>query len=671
MVNLAKTLSVQATHENLPEVMAFVAAVASDAGLDKRKANQLRLAVEEIATNIIKYSYTGGEAEGLIKLDAELDDTNVTILIEDSGPPFDPTAHTPADTNQTPGEEWAMGGKGLDLVMKSMDAFAYQRIGNHNRNVVTVKRDVATANSETENPMDELAREFAESQERVEASTGRLAKVLERTLSALEASKVELSVDISGLMETVSSDLERAQNASSAVMSQLSQSRELVRTSALMTSSLELQAVLEEVMDTIIALTGAERGYIMLHEKDSDELKIHAARNWDRESLDAGDVAFSEGIARLALEQAEPIMSTNAQADDRFKEMKSVFKHDLRSILCVPLIQKGETVGILYADNRIEQGAFHDEMLAVLIAFANQAAIAIENARLFERAQAESRLERELQIGREIQAGFLPEVMPKVRGWEIAAFFEPARQVAGDFYDTFMIGRNRVGVVIADVTDKGVGAALFMALFRSLLRAFAQQNYSSSALDVLVGDRPSTMSDTGVVDRRAAMTAGSAALQNAILLTNNYIATNHGDSNMFATVFFGILNPVGGALTYINAGHNPPMLVSPEGEIKAMLEPTGPAVGLLPDMEFKMEQMVFEVGDLLVSFTDGLPEAKNPNGEFYTEERLISFMKEAGGSAAEIVKRIEDDVRGHIADADQFDDLTMLVVRRVPKEKKE
>jgi sigma-B regulation protein RsbU (phosphoserine phosphatase) len=495
-------------------------------------------------------------------------------------------------------------------------------------------------------------------------STDRLLKVLERTLQALEQQGVQLSVNIQELMDKVSSDRQSVEVNSKQLIERLEQSQELVRTAALITSSLDLDQVLEDVMDTVINLTGAERAYLMLRDAENEELTIRAARNWDRETLPEDDVIFSRGVVQIAIEEAEPILSTNAQEDPRFQAMRSVFRHDLRSILCLPLMLHGQSVGVLYADNRIEQGAFRQDIVPLMRGFASQAAIAIDNARLFERVRIETGFERELQIGQQIQAGFLPSEMPQASGWEIEPFFKPARQVAGDFYDAFTLSRNRVGFVVGDVTDKGVGAALFMTLVRSLIRAFAQQHYSSSFVDVLADVGSASSHGSTAEERRSFLSAGMTALKNAVQLTNNYVANNHSESNMFATMFFGLIDPNSGTLVYINAGQNPPVIASADGTVKEELQLTGPAVGLMPDMEFQIEHSVLESGDILLAYTDGLPEAKAPDGAFFSEERLLSLLKEPVSSAVELVKRIEANVDQHIGDANPFDDITMIVVRR-------
>ncbi|MFQ5794627.1 MAG: PP2C family protein-serine/threonine phosphatase [Candidatus Bipolaricaulia bacterium] len=277
------------------------------------------------------------------------------------------------------------------------------------------------------------------------------------------------------------------------------------------------------------------------------------------------------------------------------------------------------------------------------------------------------KLERELQIARKIQADFLPDTLPQPDGWEIAARFHPAREVAGDFYDAFPLAQDRrVGFVIADVCDKGVGAALFMALIRSLVRAFAQQHYSLSWMDEL---SPDWLSDDApgrsVEQRRAVLSTGTTALKNAVVLTNNYILQNHEQANMFATLFFGVLDPATGSLNYVNGGHNPPFIVGPDG-VKARLTPTGPAVGMFADVDFNIEQAQLDPGDILITYTDGVPEARDPDGKFFTEKRLLSLVEPSAPSATALLDRIETNLDAHIAEADQFDDITMLAVRRAP-----
>jgi serine phosphatase RsbU (regulator of sigma subunit) len=250
-------------------------------------------------------------------------------------------------------------------------------------------------------------------------------------------------------------------------------------------------------------------------------------------------------------------------------------------------------------------------------------------------------LEREMEIGRDIQRGFLPARLPRVQGWEIASYFKAAREVAGDFYDAFHLdGEQTICLVIADVCDKGVGAALFMTLFRSLLR------FTTGMRDVF-GD-----------------CSAAGRLNSAISLTNNYIACTHGDTGMFATIFIGLLDPVQGLLTYINAGHENPLLIPASGGFTS-LKRTGPAVGVIPDAHFAVQEILLQPGEFLFAFTDGAPDALDREGHRLGREQLISLLP--GHLSAELLlSDIRARLEEHMAQADQFDDITLLAVRRLP-----
>lgn len=248
-------------------------------------------------------------------------------------------------------------------------------------------------------------------------------------------------------------------------------------------------------------------------------------------------------------------------------------------------------------------------------------------------------LTRELEIARQIQRGFLPATMPSVPGWDIAARFEPARQVAGDFYDAFQFGSGgRLGIVMADVCDKGVGAALFMALFRTLIRAFSEQR------DGGTGHVPDD-------------------LLSVVRATNDYIASTHDRANMFATVFFGALDPGTGHLAYINAGHDAPVLMDATGQV-ARLEPTAPAVGLLPDLPFTAAEVMLGPGSVLTLFTDGVTDARGNDEESFGEDRLIEVLRANSASAQTALDRVVDTVSDFVGGAAPFDDITLLSVRR-------
>jgi serine phosphatase RsbU (regulator of sigma subunit) len=243
-------------------------------------------------------------------------------------------------------------------------------------------------------------------------------------------------------------------------------------------------------------------------------------------------------------------------------------------------------------------------------------------------------MERELEIGRQIQQGFLPDALPRVDGWQIAARFLPARQVAGDFYDVFALRNGSLFLVVADVCDKGVGAALYMALFRSLIRAIAGQG----------GDGDSVQ-----------------ALTRTARSTSDYIATVHSGANMFATAFLAVLEPVSGDFVYVNAGHDAPMLVRRGAQPIERLMPTGAALGLMPDQAFGVAAGRLAPGDLLLAFTDGVTEAGSPGAQF-GEQGIEDRLRAMNGSADELLGEIAAGVAA--LNVEQADDVTMLAAQR-------
>lgn len=286
---------------------------------------------------------------------------------------------------------------------------------------------------------------------------------------------------------------------------------------------------------------------------------------------------------------------------------------------------------------------------SIMVVHRKHAEKMLENAR---------RMEREMEIGRRIQGSFLPESLPSIPGWEVAAHFHAARECAGDFYDAFLFpGRKTLVLVVADVCDKGVGAALFMGLFRSLIRAFAE-TYGTIAgaapREAAAGSAPPAGAD--VLD--------PAILQRIMERTNDYIAVTHSKSNMFATIFLAALEPDSGRLVYVNGGHEAPVIMG-TGGIKATLSPTGPAVGMMPDMPFQTGEVRLTADDRLVAFTDGVTEAMDAKGRLFGHDRLLAtILKNPGASARGLLDIVMADVGTHTAGTPQSDDITMIAVRR-------
>lgn len=243
---------------------------------------------------------------------------------------------------------------------------------------------------------------FLDSLKRLTARDAPLQKVLQDLRQLTQDPEHRPSQELAENLSQVSRDLSAMQVGSKRVVHQLEQLQGLVRVSAVISSSLDIDRVLEEVMDNAIELTNAERAYLMLRADGSDELELRAARNWDRESLPEQEVTFSRGVMAQVVESGEPILTVNAQGDSRFQAQASVLMHDLRSIICIPLKLRDRVTGVLYADNRFEQGVFDQDSVDLVASFANFAAIAIDNARHFTRVSedlAEAKREvKRLQI---------------------------------------------------------------------------------------------------------------------------------------------------------------------------------------------------------------------------------------------------------------------------------
>lgn len=233
------------------------------------------------------------------------------------------------------------------------------------------------------NNHNESRAELASSLEQSVTEGKQLEAIMARLMQVLTDNGFQVSVDIVGMTRTLYERVEQAQKGVKALAGQVEQMERLLRTFTLITSSLELEKVLDEVMDTVISFTGAERAYLMLRDKKTNELEIAVARNWDRETLSENDAFFSRSVVQRALQEKQTILTTNAATDDRFQNVLSVVNNQLRSILCIPLIVQGDAVGLLYADNRISQDLFRPDEIPLLTAFGTQAAIAIENARLY------------------------------------------------------------------------------------------------------------------------------------------------------------------------------------------------------------------------------------------------------------------------------------------------
>jgi len=302
------------------------------------------------------------------------------------------------------------------------------------------------------------------------------------------------------------------------------------------------------------------------------------------------------------------------------------------ALLAAPLSVKGSVLGAMLISESNDHRGFGERRLEIITGIAQQAAMAVQNDLLQQEMAERERLERELQLAREIQETFMPEHLPEPPGWELDVTWRAARQVAGDFYDVLELPDRRLGLVIADVADKGMPAALFMALTRTLMRAASAEERSPA-------DALTRVNDLLVPDAQ------------------------HG---MFVTGVYAIVSLETGEVVYANAGHHPPLVLRSLDRSLEKLERGETALGVLEGIRFREHRDVLAKGDAMILYTDGVIEALSPEGTFYGERRLREVIQSPRGepSAQDVLTAVTDSVVTFVGDNPPSDDLTLMVIRR-------
>jgi len=433
----------------------------------------------------------------------------------------------------------------------------------------------------------------------------------------------------------------------------------LNRLATAVSSTLDLDKILKGICKEIVEIFSARNTGICLLNEERTKIKLVAFHTTSEEDDATGLEILLEGNAAtsLVLETGQSIVVPDVQNNPITESYHHISrKRGTQCIMIVPLMARGEIIGTIGIPTSDKDRIFAYEEVSLAQTIAGQIASAIHNARLYAETQ------RDLEMGRQIQAGFFPQSLPTLPGWEIATHFQAARQVAGDFYDVFHLPNNQVGFVIADVCDKGVGAALFTGLIRCLIRIFSGSTslYGLSSIsDITKADSVLSSLSSKDENKKKALKAVSA--------TNDYITNEHDQLSMFISLFFGILNPDTYILTYINSGHEPPLIISSSGGIKQKLKSTGPVVGMTTDANFKTGQVEIEPGDILIGYTDGAIEALSPDGELFTRKRFLSLFEQPSVSASSLLEKIKTRLSTHIDTAKQFDDITIIVLQRLLK----
>ncbi len=404
--------------------------------------------------------------------------------------------------------------------------------------------------------------------------------------------------------------------------------RSLLDVSQAMAAEIDLEALLEVILRRANEIMEAERSSLFIYEETTQTLSNRISG-----ALKPGSVrvALGEGIAGHVAKTQAVLNVPDAYADPRFNpsfDKETSFR--TRSILCAPMVARnGRLMGVLQALNKAGGGAFTGEDEELLLAFASHAAIALDRAQLVEAFVDKQRIEESLRLAHDIQMGMLPRSFPERPGLRTFARLLPARSVGGDLYDVVDLG-DRVFFLVGDVSGKGVPAALFMAVTRTLLRASVE------------------------IERTPA----------AVLARVNRELSRDNERSMFVTAFVGCLELASGELQFSNAGHNPPYRVDRDGGITEVQDAHGMAMGILEEFPYTTGSLKLDAGDGLFLFTDGVVEALNRPGEQFGSERLMAYLTASAQSPPEaVVRGVLASVSAFVGDAPQFDDITVLSLR--------
>jgi len=396
-----------------------------------------------------------------------------------------------------------------------------------------------------------------------------------------------------------------------------------------------LPLLLGEIMESSKILMQAEASSLLLYDETTDKLNFQIATGEQGKLVKQFSIEMGKGIAGWVGQNVESLLIHDCYADSRFNpdyDKKSNFI--TKSMICVPLTRKGKLLGVMQVINKSDGSCFEKEDLALFETLAAQCAIAIENQQLTKKQIKAEALELELKTAREIQQHLLPDKLPDYNDLDIAAMIIPAREIGGDYYDVIKITEHISLFLIADVSGKGVPAALIVSIIVTCLKSSLHYRKNQFELQELVS-------------------------------TMNQVLIESTTSTKFVTAWFGIYNHLEKSLTSLNAGHNPPFLLRAGSNEFINLEKGGIFLGAM-DLPFTSETITLEKDDLIVYFSDGVTEAWNVAEEDYGETRLEkTILKARNKPAAEILKIIYKDVKDYTGTAEQNDDITCGILKKI------
>ena len=416
----------------------------------------------------------------------------------------------------------------------------------------------------------------------------------------------------------------------------------LLQVAQAVVSSSDLDEILGTIIRIMPILVGVKR--VALYRWDAEREKLVASQEYgfsDEEKILTEKEFALEDFPLLGFALQENMLIThavNVEAKPKdWLQIQPESQHEAemmnaeKLLIAVPLSIKSDSFGVMLIEETEHGQRFRSRRIEIIQGIAQQAALAIQNDLLQQEMVVRERLETEVQLARQIQQTFIPSILPTHPNWQIATRWRTARQVGGDFYDLIKLPNNKLGILIADVADKGMPAALFMAVTRTLVHAAVLETKSPAEAMKRVND---------------------------LLLPD----TQQG---MFVTAVYGELDVETGIFTYVNAGHNPPYFVKANGEIEKLTR-TAIALGVMENRVVEQKSISVHVGDTLLLYTDGLTEAFSPTHELFGEARLLDVMKSLKSNTPdETLLAIEECLNEFIESIPLGDDLTMLAIRRV------
>jgi serine phosphatase RsbU (regulator of sigma subunit)/pSer/pThr/pTyr-binding forkhead associated (FHA) protein len=410
--------------------------------------------------------------------------------------------------------------------------------------------------------------------------------------------------------------------------------RLLLEISGNLSKTLELNALLPKITDSLFGLFKQADRCFLIQMGEGDKLQPRVVKT--RRAADEANARFSRSIVRRALETAQAFLSDDATRDDRIQLSQSVVDFRIRSVMCAPMTRAdGKAFGVIQLDTQDRSKKFTQDDLKLLCGVANQASIALENARMLDEAVSQERIRRDLLLAEQVQMSFVPKAPPRVTGYEFFGYYKPALTVGGDYYGYIPLPDGRMVVAVGDVAGKGVPASLIMAKLSSDIRVC-----------MLTEPNPAR----------------------AIARLNDMLAEFVSDMDRFVTLLAVVLDPATHLATIVSGGHQSPVLVRPGGQLD--LEPmprsvAGMPLGLIEGMDFESCQITIEPGESLILFTDGVTESRNVKDEEFKMPNVERVLKEAGDLGPRgLAERLVGAVNQHASGRAPHDDVTVVAFGR-------